>query len=315
MFSLLLFLLQNRCRVRKSSRSLPPAPQTSSSTSSKYETADLQSPFLSDNTYESVFDPENFCHSSIPRHGEEGSLMMDNVGRRNHDLDQRVDESKNDESEIYESEIVNTPIKGHLYETRIVNRDKQGRRGSEAQSACKYSPQNENDLIVHRTTEEYEKSLIESHVFSSDGTSSDGSNNSKRFEHIYYTAEDELGNESYEKPRSPSSKDKCRMRDNEGSALAANSSPSPKEQPTSSLGTVAAENTTMTTPSISGTSTVECKQGEGHFSSDEESTQTRVKKDPNYENMSPLPSSSSGEDCGNESDNILHTYYSVDDLS
>ena len=246
--------------------------------------------------------------------------MMGNVGQGGRDLDPRVDESEDDESELYDSEKIKTPIKGHLYQTRIVNRDKQGRRGSEAQSACKYSPQNENDLIVHRTTEEYEKSLIETHVFSSDGISSDGSNDSKHFEHIYYTAEDELGNESYEKPRSPSSKDKCRMRDNEGNALAANSSPSLKEQPTSpsasqtaSLGTVTEENTPL---ALSGNSTVQCKQGERHFSSDEESTQTRVKKDPNYENMSPLPSSSSGDDCDNsESHNVLHTYYSVDDLS
>ena len=312
------FLLQNRCRVRKSSRSLPPAPQTSSSTSSKNETADLQSPFLSDNTYESVFDPENFRHSNIPRHGEEQSLMLDNVGLRDRDLDPRIDESKDDESEIYDSEEVKTRIKGHLYETRIVNRGKQRRHGFEAESACKYSPQNENVLTEHRTTDKFDKSLTGSHVFSSDGTSSDGSN-AQHFEHIYYTADDELGNDIYEKPRSPSSKDTFPLQAlTEGVALAPNTSPSPKKQPTSSsasstvsLGTTAKENTP---PSLSGSS-IECKQGEGHFSSDEESTHARVNKDPNYVNMSPLPSSSSGEDCDNESHNILHTYYSVDDLS
>ena len=276
---------------------------------------------MSDNTYESVFDPENFRHSSIPRHGEEESLMMDNVGRGDRDLGLRVDESKSDESEVHDSEEVKTPILGHLYETRIVKESKQGRQDCGAHSACKYSPQNQNVLMEHRTTGKFGQSLTESHVFSSVETSCEASNDSKRFVHIYYTADDELGNESYEKPRSPSSKDTFPLQVlTEGVALAPNTSPSPKEQPTSpsvspsaSLGTAAEENTP---PSLSGSSTAECKQGNEHFSSDEESTHAaRVNKDPNYVNMSPLPSSSSGEDCDNESDNILHTYYSVEDLS
>ena len=49
-----------------------------------------------------------------------------------------------------------------------------------------------------------------------------------------HTAEDELGNESYEKSRSPSSKDTFPLQVlTEGIALAPNTSPSPKEQPTS----------------------------------------------------------------------------------